>query len=183
MRRTAAWGCAAAVVLLVAAGFVYLRLYSVPSPAMETTFHCARPVPGCTSGRSDRVAAVRLWWPFDGVSRGDLVVFRTPPKAARLCGVSGTFLKRVVGLPGERWAERRGVILIDGRPLQEPYVQPDRRDHGSFTARRIPPDSYVVLGDNRVQSCDSRVWGWVPRGDLVAKVVATYWPPGRLGFR
>lgn len=170
--------------MLLAAAFVtLLKLYRIPSSAMEPTLRCARPDPGCSAKRSDRVAAVRLDWPFEGVGRGDVVFFRTPPQAKERCGSGGTFVERVVGLPGEIWAERTGVIFIDGRPLDEPYVDDEHRDERRSPPRRIPPGHYLVLGDNRVQSCDSRVWGPLPKKNIVAKALVTYWPPGRIAFR
>ena len=175
------------VLLVGAAGlvvfFAYLKLYRIPSSSMEPTFHCARPTVGCESDDSDRVAALRLLWPFDGVSRGDLVAYRTPPAARAKCGAGGTFLHRVVGLPGERWRERNGVIVIDGRRLDEPYLPRERRDRRTYGGGAIPAGRYLLVGDNREQSCDSRVWGTVARGSLIAKVVAVYWPPGRIGLR
>jgi signal peptidase I len=175
----------AAVVLALAlvAFFVYAKLYKIPSAAMEPTIKCEAPAPGCTGKTADRVVAFRLRWPFSGVGRGDVVVFRTPPAARRKCGVSGVLVKRVIGLPGERVAERRGLILVNGRRLDEPYVERDRRDRGSYRPHRVPDHAYFVLGDARTQSCDSRIWGMLPRRDLVGKVVATYWPPTRISFR
>jgi signal peptidase I len=170
-------------VLLLVAFFVLVKLYRIPSSAMEPTLHCARPAPGCESGTSDRVAAVRGDWPFDHVGRGDIVVFDTPSRAKRLCGSGGKFVKRVVGLPGETWSERNGFVFIDGRRLREPYVKPGQRDRLSYKPHRIPKGDFLVLGDNRAQSCDSRIWGPVPRASIVAKVFLTYWPPGRISFR
>jgi signal peptidase I len=160
-----------------------LKLYRIPSSGMERTLRCAKPEPGCSAERSDRVVALRVEWPFDGVGRGDVVFFRTPPRAVERCGAGGTFVKRIVGLPGETWAEREGVIVIDGRPLEEPYVQATRRGGGRTSSQRIPPGHYLVLGDNRAQSCDSRVWGPLPARSIVAKALLTYWPPGRIAFR
>lgn len=161
-----------------------LKLYRIPSSAMEPTLRCARPGPGCTAERSDRVAALRVEWPFDDVERGDIVFFRTPAAARRRCGTGGTFVKRVVGLPGETWEQRNGVVYIDGRKLEEPYLRSDLRDvRNSYPRRRIPRAHVFVLGDNRSQSCDSRVWGPLLEANLVAKAFVTYWPPGRIALR
>ena len=124
--------------------------------------------------------AVRFRWPLRGPQRGDVVAVRVPPRAS-VCGVAGVFVKRVVALPGETFAERSGVVYVDGRRLREPYVK--QRDVESFAKRRVPDDSYFVLGDARSRSCDSRVWGGVPRSNLIARVVAIYWPPSRLALR
>jgi signal peptidase I len=163
--------------------FVYAKLYKIPSAAMEPTIKCEAPAPGCSGNADDRVLAFRLRWPFSHVGRGDVVVFQAPRAARRRCGTGGVYVKRVIGLPGERVAERRGLVLVNGRRLDEPYVKRDRRDRGSYAPRRVPPSAYFVLGDNRIRSCDSRVWGMLPRSEVVGKVVATYWPPTRISFR
>jgi signal peptidase I len=144
------------------------RVFRVPSSSMEPTLHCARPQQGCEGAAIDRVAV----HPYGSATprRGDIVVFRTPARARAVCGAAGLFIKRVVALPHERWAERAGTILIDGRPLAEPYVSAGRRDSQSFRGGPIPNGRYLLLGDNRSASCDSRVWGLVPRENLVGAV-------------
>jgi signal peptidase I len=144
------------------------KTYRVPSSSMEPTLHCARPGVGCEANEMDFVAA----HPYGShkPARGDLVVFRTPPLARIKCGSGGTYIKRLIGLPGERWAERRGFVYIDGGKLNEPYIRPDRRDDQSFAGGRIPRDRYLLLGDNRASSCDSRIWGLVPRSNLIGWV-------------
>ena len=144
------------------------NIYRVPSSSMEPTLHCARPGLGCGAREMDRVAA----HPYgdDDPSRGDIVVFHTPAAAKRECGAGGTYIKRVVGLPGEGWSERGGVIYIDGRRLREPYIPPDRRDSQSYAGGRIPRDRYLLLGDNRAASCDSRIWGLAARSSIVGRV-------------
>ena len=127
---------------------------------------------------------VRLPLPGSG---GDVIVFETPPAAQAKCGAGGTFVKRIVGLPGERVAIRlrRGAafVYIDGKRLEEPYIENDRRDIGPEDSYRVPAGHYFVMGDNRSQSCDSRVWGSVPEDNLIGKVFMTYWPPQRISFR
>jgi signal peptidase I len=169
------------VAALVAFFAVYARPYRIPAPAMEPTLRCAAPTPGCSGKTDDRVLAIRLRWPFKGVSRGDIVVFRAPPRADATCGSGGTFTKRVIALPGETFAERKGVVYVNGKPLQERYVK--LREHVTRRLRHVPKGSYFLLGDARTQSCDSRFFGPVPRRDLVARVVATFWPPTRIVVR
>jgi signal peptidase I len=153
--------------------------YRIPSSSMEPTLHCAAPAPGCAAVRSDRVLANRFVYRFREPRRGDVVVFETPLNARRLCGAGGVFVKRLIGLPGEVVSERDGVIFIDGRRLEEPYVRPERRDSESG-GWNVPEDGYFLLGDNRRQSCDSRRWGAVKREALIGPVFATYWPFDRL---
>jgi signal peptidase I len=141
--------------------------YSVPSSAMEPTLHCARPGSGCTAAANDRVVVEE---PVRDVKRGDILVFDVPDRARLACGVGGKFIKRVIGLPGEVWQERGGYVYIDGKKLDEPYIKRDRRDFQTYPARKVSPDNYFMMGDNRQSSCDSRRWGTVPTVNLVGKV-------------
>ncbi|HEX2505937.1 MAG TPA: signal peptidase I [Gaiellaceae bacterium] len=153
--------------------------YRIPSPSMEPTLHCARPIEGCRAQFSDRVVANRFIYRFRAPKRGEIVVFDTPATAA--CGETGTFVKRIVGLPGEVLSVRDGFVYVDGVKLDEPYIEPSLRDDQTKTWRPIAEGRYFVMGDNRAASCDSRVWGTVPRDDLIGPVFLTYWPPNRLG--
>jgi signal peptidase I len=163
-----------------------MKPYSIPSSGMEPTLHCARPAPGCEGDAQDRIFVVRFlafWTP----SRGDIVAFRTPDLARVKCGSGGTFVKRIVGLPGEQVSMRlrRGAafVFIDGERLDEPYIENSRRDIGPRKTFRVPEGHYFVMGDNRNQSCDSRVFGSVPRGNVIGPVVALYWPLDRMGLQ
>ncbi|HEY6016920.1 MAG TPA: signal peptidase I, partial [Gaiellaceae bacterium] len=172
---------AVAIVLAIKAWVV--NPYRIPSSSMEPTLHCARPGAQCEASSSDRVLACRFCYDLRSPHRGDVVVFETPPAAARECGSGGTYVKRLIGLPGDTWAERNGVVYIDGMPLREPYLQATYRDAFDYPPRKIPPGRYFFMGDNRKYSCDSRRWGTVPRKDIVGLVFATYWPLGRISFR
>jgi signal peptidase I len=180
---------AVAIVLAIKAWVV--NPYRIPSSSMEPTLHCARPAQGCEAGTSDRVLANRFLYHFRSPKRGEIVVFKTPPLAQQECGSQGTFVKRLIGLPGEVWEERSGFVYINGRRLDEPYVKPGRRDGQTLglmdipprqTYNRIPSGYYLMMGDNRNSSCDSRRWGLVPRKNLIGEVFATYWPPRRFSF-
>jgi signal peptidase I len=148
---------------------------------MEPTLHCARPADGCLSSHSDRVVANRFIYRFRDPRRGEIVVFDAPAKTQQVCNEAGTFVKRIIGLPGEVVSERNGFVYVDGRKLAEPYVSPSRRDDRTAEWPRIPPDHYFVMGDNRSRSCDSRAWGTVPRENLIGPVFLTYWPLSRIG--
>jgi signal peptidase I len=178
---------AALIVLAVKAWIV--NPYRIPTPSMEPALHCARPEPNCEADRSDRVLANRFIYHFRDPRRGEIVVFHSPKEARAQC-TGGIFVKRIIGLPGEVWSERNGLTYIDGRRLAEPYIRPSRRDSDTKTMfdippagtlRRIPADMYLMEGDNRSHSCDSRVWGLVPRSAIIGKVFLRYWPLGRLG--
>jgi signal peptidase I len=174
-------GIAVAIVLTVKVEVA--NPYRIPSASMEPTLECARPAEGCDATFSDRVIANRLAYRFRDPHRGDIVVFDAPPAAAQQCSEGGTFVKRIVGLPGEVVSERSGDVYIDGRALTEPYVDASRRDSITRTWPRVPKGEYFVMGDNRAASCDSRMWGAVPRKNLIGPVLLTYWPFNRISFR
>jgi signal peptidase I len=154
--------------------------YRIPSASMEPTLHCARPAHDCRAHFSDRVLAAPIVYRVRSPRRGDVAVFHSPSAAAAECVGGGTFVKRIIGLPGEVVSERSGYVYIDGRLLHEPYVDEVDRDSQSRTWPRVPEGAYFMMGDNRADSCDSRQWGPVPRGKLIGPVVLTYWPPTRL---
>ena len=180
--------------LVVAVGIVFalkawiVNPYRIPSSSMEPTLHCARPELGCEAATSDRILANRFIYHFRDPKRREIVVFDPPPRAKLVCpGGGGVYVKRIIGLPGDRWEERNGYVYIDGRRLREPYVQALRRDHRTVELNqllpgttRIPKDDYIMMGDNRRQSCDSRDWGFVPRRNIIGEVFLTYWPPSRI---
>ena len=176
---------AVAIVFVLAFEAEVAKPYRIPSPSMEPTLHCAKPVAFCQGRFSDRVIADRLAYRFGDPERGQIVVFSAPRKADR-CGAGeggSTFVKRLVGLPGEVVSMHQGVVFIDGDRLTEPYVDPVLRGDANGTWPRVPSGRYFVLGDNRTHSCDSRMWGTVPRASLVGPAKLTYWPPTRLSFR
>ena len=180
------------VTIVVAVGAVLaikawiVNPYRIPSSSMEPTLHCAEPQPGCLASYSDRVLANRFIYHFRDPHRGEIVVFNTPDAAKLKCGAGGTFVKRLIGLPGEtievRLKQGEGYVFINGKQLREPYIKLDRRPTETFGPVKVPPGHYFMMGDNRAQSCDSREWGTVPRGNLIGEVFATYWPPNRLSL-
>jgi signal peptidase I len=142
------------------------------SSSMEPTLHCAKPGPGCESKTADYVRQV----PDDTLERGNIIAFKVPPRTPVKCGNPKEtvliFVKRLIGLPGERWSISNGFVYINGRRLHEPYVPLDERDRLSFPGGRVPKRKYFVLGDNRIMSCDSRIWGYVPAKRVIARVIA-----------
>jgi signal peptidase I len=145
--------------------------YYMPSSSMEPTLHCARPAAGCEAEHPDRLLVEPLQ---SDPSRGDILAFRTPRRAAMQCGAGGVFIKRLIGLPGESWNVQNGNVYINGKVLLEPYIEPQRRDDETLPVHAIPQRMYLMLGDSRNQSCDSRRWGYVPRENIIGKVVKIY---------
>ena len=172
---------AVAIVLAIKAWVV--NPYRIPSASMESTLHCAEPEPGCQARFSDRVLANRFLYHFREPERGDIVVFETPEEAELQCRERGTFVKRIIGLPGDRIVvEPQGFVTVNGRRLDESdYIEPERRG-GREDSLTVPEDSYYVLGDNRRSSCDSRSWGALAEDRIIGKVFAIYWPPQRIGL-
>ena len=181
-----------AVSIAVACVFVLVfeaevaKPYRIPSESMEPALHCARPVVGCEAHFADRVVACRICYRVQSPERGQIVVFDSPKLAAKKCGEGGTYVKRLIGLPGDTVVEDRNAhIWIDGRRLNEPYISAKAIADDTFreTTWHVPRGEYFFLGDNRGNSCDSRTWGSVPRDRLVGPVLLTYWPPNRLTWR
>lgn len=113
------------------------------------------------------------------VERGDTVVFWYPEDTSK------SYIKRVIGLPGDRVRIDAGQVYVNDRPLVEDYVEEDYKDQMSWPPNRrdrvVPPSRYFVLGDHRSSSSDSRSWGFVPRENIYGKAVFAYWPLDRLG--
>ena len=140
---------------LIAAFFV--RFWPVSGPSMA---------PHISSG--EFVIVNTLAYRLGSPRRGDIVAFRHDALTTE------TYIKRVIGLPGDRVRIARGVVYLNGTPLVETYVQhPDNR---SFPEITVPPNTVYVLGDNRAVSEDSRVFGPVPDGELTGKALAGVWP-------
>jgi signal peptidase I len=156
--------------------------YRIPSASMEPTLHCAKPARDCRARVADRIIANRLVYRFHAPRRGEIIVFEAPGQVEAACGAEeGTFIKRLVGLPGEKVSMRNGYVFINGVPLDEPYLRPGYRGGESGEWARIPNARYFVLGDNRTMSCDSRRGGFVPRNNIIGRADVIYWPPNRVG--
>jgi signal peptidase I len=110
--------------------------------------------------------------PDSMLERGDIIAFEIPDAGLACSTGPGVWIKRVIGFPGETWAEKKGFIYIDGSRLREPYIGALWRDVNSIPKRKIPRASYVVLGDNRLASCDSRYWGYLSAKAVIGRVVA-----------
>jgi signal peptidase I len=191
MRMQVSWRKVADWVLTIAGAIVFVLVfeaevakpYRIPSSSMEPTLHCAKPGAWCEAHYNDRILVNRLAYDFGSPKRGQIVVFTAPPAASKCeaCDGGTTFVKRLIGLPGDTVTEHAGFISVDGKPLDETYVVPSLRDHESGTWH-VPKGEYFFMGDDRIHSCDSRTWGSVPRHSLIGPVLMTYWPPGRIAW-
>lgn len=130
-----------------------------------------------TPGLADqeRIFINKFIYKFSSIERGDIVVFRFPRDTRK------SFIKRVVGLPGETVEIRRGTVLVNDQPLLEPYLTEEDRDQSNSPRMRLPAGQYFVLGDRRRSSNDSRTWGTVHRDYIYGKAVFSYWPLTRFG--
>ncbi len=109
------------------------------------------------------------------IQRGDTVVFWFPADPSK------SYIKRIIGLPGDTLEIRSGTVYINGTAMQEPYVPNEYRDSVSVGLLRVPEGHFYVLGDHRSSSTDSRQWGAVPREAIYGKAVFAYWPLERVG--
>ena len=113
---------------------------------------------------------------IEKIERGDTVVFWYSDDKSR------SYIKRVIGLPGEEIRIDRGTVYVNGSPLSEDYVPPEYRDEFSMDPVVVKQDHYFVLGDHRTSSNDSRAWGeGIPRNHIYGKAVFVYWPPQKIG--
>ena len=186
MHRTVVeWIVTLAVAAVVVLGVEHwiAQPFRVPTGSREPTLQCAKPSPDCTGRFNDRVLVAKIVYRFRDPRRFEIAVFHAPPAAKEKCAEGGTFLKRVIGLPGEQVSEKDGSFYVDGKKLTEPYETFGTRDSVTQRWPRDGPNRYFVMGDYRIDSCDSRTWGTVPRTAFIGPVVATYWPPNRWTIR
>jgi signal peptidase I len=123
----------------------------------------------------ERIFINKFTYRFSDIQRGDMVVFWFPLDRSK------SYIKRVIGLPGDRVAIERGIVIVNGKPLGEEYVPDYYRDTNSYREIVVKPNHYYVLGDHRSSSNDSRSWGVVERGFIYGKAVFVYWPLSKMG--
>lgn len=157
---------AVAVTVMVLRTFVVTSYY-IPSASMEPTLH------GCLNCQPDLVLVDKLSYRFSSVARSDVVVFDRPPLAPP---EAPELIKRVIGLPGETISGRGGRVFVGNKALAEPYIHPGCGGTADFAAVKVPPDTYFVMGDNRCDSLDSRIFGPIPDSSIAGRAVAVSWP-------
>jgi len=148
--------------------FAFQTFY-IPSGSMEPTLQIG-----------DRIIVDKLAVTWGHINIGDIVVFKAPP--SENCGeVVTDLVKRVIGLPGDHLTSKGNTIYVNGTALKEnwPHNEPLGQAIGKVT---VPQGQYFMMGDNHSDSCDSRMWGTVPRSDIIGKAFVRIWPLSRIGF-
>ncbi|MCW2960942.1 MAG: signal peptidase [Thermoleophilia bacterium] len=182
-----------------------VKPFKIPSGSMENTLHCG-----------DRVLVDRVSYRFSDIHRGDVVVFNPPagigegglPDPAIVADPSNmpkrgkdntrdavkadvNYIKRIVGLPGDKVRVEDHHAIIDGDPIKEPYLHPLPETNGAPVGlsdwpsgggtMTVPKGTFLMLGDHRDNSSDGRSFGFVPESHIVGKAFMVYWPPKRFG--
>ncbi len=142
-----------------------IQNFNIDGTSMEPGLH-----------NSELVLVDKWSYLFHSPARGDIVVFHAPPEPTQ------DYVKRIIGLPGDVITIKNTTVIVDGVTLKETYVAP--RNQGvpveahTITNEVVPPNDYFVLGDNRAVSSDSRIWGFVPRANIIGRAAFVYWPLG-----
>jgi signal peptidase I len=167
---------------MVAVGMAFViqaavaKPYEIPTESMVPTIQA-----------NDRIIANRLIYRFRDIQRGDIVVFTPPPAAIAACGRPAgdvPFVKRVIGVPGDKVAVEAGETRVNGTPY---VVAGAITPTYETTFDTVPPDTVLVLGDNRNDSCDAHDWKnsgspFVPKDSVIGQAEITYWPLTRVSF-
>lgn len=173
------------VVVFIVLKPLFLQAFFIPSQSMEPTLSGHRAGELAPTGEPyrnsvhDRLLVLKLPYWYRGPQRGEIIVFKAPPNADQ-GGRSLDYIKRLIGLPGEKLEVRNGAVYINDRRLDEPYTyEPSRNDFGPII---VPKDHYFMMGDNRNCSADSRFWGPLHRDRIVGKAWFRFWPLDKIGF-
>ena len=128
----------------------------------------------------DKLIVDKLSYHFTDPQRGDIVVFSPTDNIMRdNPNLKDAFIKRVIGLPEDKVEVKGGRVYINDQPLRENYIEAlPQYKYGPAT---VPPNSYLVLGDNRNNSYDSHFWGFVPHDKIIGRAIVRFWPPNRVG--
>ena len=158
----------ALIIALLIKTFLFQAFY-IPSESMVPTLKV-----------HDRVLVNKLSYKLHPVHRDDIVVFKAPTGSDP--GIDD-LVKRVIGLPGETVSGHGGHVYINNKQLPEPYLPANMQGQTSdFAPVKIPGNAYWVMGDNRVNSKDSRVFGTITKSKIVGRVFVRIWPFSRLNF-
>jgi signal peptidase I len=153
-----------AAIIWLAVNFATAR-YVVDGQSMDPNLHTGQ-----------FLIVSRLAYRFGDPQRGDIIVFDFPGNP------SDDYVKRIIGLPGEKVTIQDGHIFINGQRLEEPYLPPDDVTLPSQGQWTVPDGEFFVLGDNRAHSSDSRSWGMLQMDKIIGKAWISYWPPQTWGF-
>ena len=159
------------VILLVSFALVFgfvrpfvMEAFWIPSGSMIPTLEIG-----------DRVLVNKFIYRFTEPKRGDIIVFTSVDNPDE------DLIKRVVGLPGDTIAVRRGRLFLNGEPQKEPYTNKNLPDRSFYAKRTVPKGHVFVMGDNRGNSADSRVFGPLPKKNIEGEAFLRFWPPHRIG--
>lgn len=159
----------------------------IPSGSMETTLHGSE-----NQWEADKIIVDKLSYRFASPQRGDIVVFSPTPELQSE-NYKDAFIKRIIALPSEKVEIRDGKVFVNNKPLPESnYLDSKQRTSTEVCTSgpqppflsqtvTIPPNSYLVLGDNRSQSYDGRCWGVVPKENIIGRAIVRFWPLNNLG--
>jgi len=160
------------VILLVSFALVFgfvrpfvMEAFWIPSGSMIPTLEIG-----------DRVLVNKFIYRFTEPKRGDIVVFTSVDNPKE------DLIKRVVGVPGDKIAVRGGKLFLNGEPQKEPYTNKKLPDRSFFARTTVPKGHVFVMGDNRGNSADSRVFGPLPKKNIEGEAFLRFWPPDRIGL-
>jgi signal peptidase I len=160
------------VILLVSFALVFgfvrpfvMEAFWIPSGSMIPTLEIG-----------DRVLVNKFIYRFTDPRRGDIIVFESVDNS------NEDLIKRVVGLPGDKIAVRGGKLFVNGEPQKEPYTNKKLPDRSFYAQTTVPKNHVFVMGDNRANSADSRVFGPLPEKNIEGEAFLRFWPPDRIGL-
>jgi len=158
-------------IALVVRAYV-VQTYYIPSLSMYPTLKVG-----------DRILVLKAAYRFTSPATGDVIVFRAPPAERTMCDSPEVddLVKRIIGTPGEMIWSVGDSIYVDGHVLHQNWSHVDPLGE-AIRRQTIPANDYFVMGDNHPESCDSRVWGYVPLGNIVGKAVLIFWPISRFSI-
>ena len=182
----------------ILAGFLDIIEFFVSSSAIAILIYLFITQPHQVNGSSmypnlhdgEFLLTDKLTYKLRNPQRGDIVIFAAPSQAHCPTGLNCDFIKRIIGLPGEKIKVEKGQIFINGNKMTEPYENLVKGTGSGFSGnsfltegmeKTIPENQYIVMGDNRPGSSDSRDWGPISKSAIVGKAWLRYWPPNVAG--